>query len=160
MLFGSTPGVAASLQDLQIAARVLTFQKTRPRGQVRLAVVYNPEIAASRQAADALVRAASPSLKIDDLDVVPVLVSQSKLASVQAVAGVMSVAGVDDQVLDTALARLRVPCLSTDITQVRSGACTVAISSEPRVSIIVNSHNAEARGVRFATAFLMMVREI
>ena len=58
------------------------------------------------------------------------------------------------------LKKRQVPCLTRHSEQVEHGSCIVAICSEPSVSIVVNMQNAVLAGVRFATAFRMMVQEV
>jgi len=52
-----------------------------------------------------------------------------------------------------------VACLTTDLAQVRGGACAIGIRSGPRVEILVNHAAAESSGVSFSTAFRMLITE-
>lgn len=162
MLSGSGPidNKAPTLQDLQIASHVLHFLDTPIAGELCLAIVFNPLDAASRAEATALVSLAAKGLSAGDLILRPCLVEQGKLASVTGYGAVFSTTGVDQHLLGASLWLRHVPCLTRHLEQVQSGACTVAIGTEPAVSIVLSATNAASDGVRFATAFRMMVPEI
>jgi hypothetical protein len=149
-----------TLQDLQIAGRVLAFQDPRPAPDVTVAIVFDPADPASRQEADALVGLIGPGLTVGDLVLHAVRTEQGQLAGLGTANAVLATAGVNQAVLGSALSRRRIACLTRHPDQVEHGACTVAICTEPSVEIVVNERNAGADGVRFATAFRMMVREL
>lgn len=54
----------------------------------------------------------------------------------------------------------KLPCLSTDLDQVRAGNCTVGLQSAPRVEILLNTGLATASNVAFASVFRMMIKEL
>lgn len=151
---------APTLQDLQIAGRVLHFLDVPVSGDLFLAVAFNPADAASRVEAVALVGLAGKGLSVGNLTLRPYLVAQDKLATVAGYGAIFATTGVDQKILGASLAQRHVPCLTRHPEQVEHGACIVAIGTEPTVSIVLNTANAAADEVHFATAFRMMVLEI
>lgn len=162
MLSASGPieDTAPTLQDLQIAARVLHFLDVPVSGELVLAIVFNPSDPASRAEAVALVGLAGKGLSIGNLTLRPYLVAQDKLATVVGYGAIFATTGVDQALLGATLKQRHVPCLTRHPEQVQHGACIVAIGTEPTVSIVLSAANAAADGVHFATAFRMMVVEI
>jgi hypothetical protein len=161
-LIGAGPLDAAqpNLQEVEVAGRVLHFQADQPSGPFRLAVVYNPSDPDSRAEAAALMALLGSGLVVGDLILQPVLVAQARLADSGGFGAVFETIGVDDGLLGRALRRFHIPCVTRHLEQVGHGACTVAIRSGSSVSIVLSAANATADGVRFATAFRMMVEEL
>jgi hypothetical protein len=151
---------APNLQEIQVAGRVLHFQETPVSGGLVVAVVYDAASRPSYDEAVALMALLGNGVPVGDLILRPRLVEQKQLAEAQGLGAVFITTGVDDALLAAALKRDRIPCLTRHLEQVEHGSCTVAIASEPTVTIVVNAANAAMAGVRFATAFRMMVREI
>lgn len=151
---------APTLQDIQVAGRVLHFQKTSPSGTIVVALIYNATDLASQTEAAALMALLGSGLAVGDLVLRPVLIEQSHLADAGQYEAIFATTGVDGRLLNAGLRQHQVPCITRHIEQVEHGACTVAIRSLPSVSIVVSQENAVMAGVRFATAFRMMVQEI
>jgi hypothetical protein len=149
-----------TLQEIQVAGRVLHFQETPVSGPVIVAVVYNAAARASHDEAAALAALLGNGVLVGDLILRPRLVEQGHLAEANGYGAIFVTIDVDDGLLSASLRQHRVLCLTRHLEQVEHGSCTVAITSEPVVSIVVNAANAGIAGVRFATAFRMMVREI
>jgi hypothetical protein len=152
--------VAPNPQDIQIAGRVLNFQETPRSGAITIAIVYNPADPRSRDEAAALAALLGNGLFVGALFLHPLLVEQTRLAEAPAYGAIFATIGVDESLLGAALKQRQVLCLTRHLEQVEHAACTVAIGSQPSVSIVVSQANAAIAGVRFATAFRMMVREI
>lgn len=162
MLSGSGPieDRAPTLQDLQIATHVLHFLDAPVSGELILAIAFDASDAASRAEATALASLAGEGLTAGDLTLRPCLVEEGQLATVTGYGAVFATAGVNQKLLGASLKQRHVPCLTRHLEQVQHGACIVAIGTEPTVSIVLNAANAASDGVRFATAFRMMVPEI
>lgn len=159
----AAPGVAADISplDLQIVARALSFMERPLSGRVRVGVVYSPRSPRSASQAEQLRTQLGAGMKVGNLELVPVMVplDDAETAGVDIFlltehvpAGEMSLAGISK-------AR-QIMCVTTDIEKVRSGGCIMAIRSKPKVEIIVNRNAANNSGLRFATAFRVMVTEI
>lgn len=149
-----------TLQDLQVAGHVLGFEESPLVGEVVVALVYNGAELGSRNEAVALAALLGQGMSVGGLIMRPRLVEQGHLAESGGYSAIFVTRGVDEGLLRASLQRNRVPCLTRHLEQVEQGTCTVAIRTEPSVSIVVNEANATIAGVRFATAFRMMVREI
>ena len=149
-----------TLQDLQIACRILGFQQTPAVGIVDLAVVYDGADPISRREAQDVAALVGSGLSVGDVVLRAVLVEQAALVTATGYGAIFEAWGVDDSLLSAALQRHKVPCFTIHLAQVEHGSCTIAISVDPTVSIVVSQANATAANVHFATAFRMMVREI
>lgn len=163
LLSGAAPieGVSPpTLQDIQVAGRVLHFVNALSPGTIVVAIVYNAAEPRSGDEAVALSQLLGAGLTVGNLVLRSVLVEQSHLAESSNYGAIFVAAGVDSVLLATALKLHRVPCLTRHLDQVAHGHCTVAIRSAPSVNITVSQENAAAAGVVFATAFRMMVQEI
>jgi hypothetical protein len=91
----------------------------------------------------------------------PVLVDIQDLSSVEGVR-VGFVASATEAGFGTILELARkngMLTISSDLSCVRSGRCTVGVSSAPRVEVIVSRQVSQESGVNFTEAFRMMVTE-
>jgi hypothetical protein len=154
---------AAEVSDttLLIAARALSFLQHPLQGEVIVGIVYQPGIAQSALEArqlDAMMQAGFRA---------GTLVLRSRLIKLDELAG--SDVGLYFLTSDlgraaAALSQLnrtrRVPCITTDISQVRDGNCAMGLRALPRVEILVNRAAAAASGMTFSQAFLVMITEI
>lgn len=160
--FASGPARAdVSVTDLQITARALTFMESPPSGNVRVGIIYNPTNTSTRRQARELEQMLRGGLRVGNINLEPRMVSIDQAAS----------AGVDLFFLTENLGEAgrkvaglgktrRIPCVTTDLAQVRDGACAVGIRSTPKVEILVNRDAANSSGMTFAAAFRMMISEI
>ena len=146
-------------QDLQIAGRVLHFVAEPPTGSVVLAIVYTRDVPNSRREATDAAALLAGGLPASDLVLHAVLAEQHDLAGLDPVAALVTADGVSAEPVREAMRRRHVPCLTVHLSQVKDGGCLVGIRSLPSVSIQLNGDAAGAVGVRFATAFRMMVQE-
>jgi hypothetical protein len=149
-----------TLQDMRVAGHVLGFQESTAAGEVIVAVVYNAAETRSHDEAIASASLLVGGLSVGGLVLQPCLVEQGHLAEPAGYSAIFATIGVDEGLLAAGVKRHHVPCLTRHLEQVEHGACTVAIRTDPSVSIVVNQANAVIAGVHFATAFRMMVREI
>jgi hypothetical protein len=51
-------------------------------------------------------------------------------------------------------------CVTTDIAQVRRGACVMGVRSRPKVEVFVNRASATANHINFSTVFRVMITEL
>ncbi len=147
-------------QEMRMAGRVLGFLDTPPSGVVTLAVVFDPANPHSREEAVAIGSLLGDRMAVGALTLRPQLVEQARLADTIGYGAIFVTDGIDPQILKAALALRHVPCLTRHLDQIEQGSCMVALRGSPSVDIVVNELNASSVGVRFATAFRMMVREI
>jgi hypothetical protein len=159
--WGSTQDLTPpTLQDVRVAGHVIGFQEAPVAGDVIVAVVYNAADPRSHDEAVALASLMGSGLPVGGVVLRPSLVEQGRLAEAAGYRAIFDTIGVDEGLVGASAKLHQVPCLTRHLEQVEHGLCTVAICSEPTVRIVVNHDNAVTAGVRFATAFRMMVREI
>jgi hypothetical protein len=98
---------------------------------------------------------------VGNIDLRPVLVPIDSAATADVDLFLLTehVAESEDRLAAISKAR-QIPCVTTDLAKVESGACVIAVRSRPRVEIIVNRDAARDSGVHFATAFRVMVTEL
>jgi hypothetical protein len=159
---GVAPPLSAEVTrtDLQAAARALSFMERPLAGTVRVGILYAPDSPRSVQQARDLDRLLEAGMQAGRIELRPALVKIGDAAA----------ADVDmfflTEFVDPATARLAGiaaasrPCVTTDISQVESGACLLGVRSRPRVEIVVNREAAKNSGVTFATVFRVMITEI
>jgi ABC-type uncharacterized transport system substrate-binding protein len=150
-----------SLTDLQVAARALTFMENPPSGRVRVGIVYSPRSPRSQAQAEALRVQLGQGMIVGNIDLRPVLVAIDRAATAEVDLFLLTEHMPPTEGGLAAVSRTRqIPCVTTDVEQVEKGACVVAVRSQPKVQIIVNRNAANDSGVRFATAFRVMVTEL
>jgi hypothetical protein len=146
--------------DLQVAARALIFVERPLSGEVRVGIVYAAGNSRSVQQAEALRGLLGDGLRAGNLVLEPVLVKSEDVAAADVdLFFLTEQAGADGHVAKASVAK-QVPCVTTDIEQVRSGACLMGVRSRPKVEILVNREVASTSGVTFATVFRVMITEI
>lgn len=150
-----------SITDLQVAARALTFMEQPLSGRVRVGIVHSTRSPRSQSQAKSLATRLDSGLLVGSIELIPVLVpiEEARTAAVDMFLLTEFVPPAFPE-LSTISRQRQILCVTTDVAQVESGACTVAVRSRPTVEIIVNREAAVNSGVRFATAFRVMVTEI
>lgn len=150
-----------SVGDLEVAGRALGFMQKPMSGKVRLGIVYAPASPRSLREAESLRDALEGGLKVGNLEFYPVMVAIDGAAHADVdlffltdfmPSGVPSLAAVS--------AARQIPCITTDVDEVKSGSCAMAVKSSPKVEIVVNRAAAKDSGVTFATVFRVMITEI
>lgn len=156
----TAPAAPPTAEDFQVISRAMSFAEGPKRSRARVAIVYDAANPISREEARVAHAILSRGLSAGGLALSGVELDQRQLASASAYDAIFSVAGVDQQALSRFLDASGTPCFTLDTRQVSEGACTVAVRTAPSVNISMSSQNASAAGVVFATAFIMMVREL
>jgi hypothetical protein len=157
------PTAAAVSDDttLLIAARALSFLQHPLQGEVIVGIVYQPANPPSALQARQLDAIMADGFRAGTLVLRSRLIKLEELGS----------SNVDLYFLTSdlgaaaaALAQLNlsrhVPCVTTDITQVRNGNCAMGVRAQPRVEILVNRAAAAASGMNFSEAFRVMITEL
>jgi hypothetical protein len=155
----STAEVSAT--TLLIAARALSFLQHPLQGDVLVGIVYqpgNPQSALEARQLEAI---------MEDGFRAGTLVLRSRLVKLDELAGsnvglyfLTSDLGPAATALAQSTGRLHVPCITTDIAQVRDGNCAMGVRALPRVEILVNRAAAAASGMTFSEAFRVMITEL
>jgi ABC-type uncharacterized transport system substrate-binding protein len=148
--------------DLQIAARALGFMQKPLTGEVRVGIVYVPGNAESSEEASALQTLMGEVFKAGNLVLRPVMIKLEQLehADVGIFFLTSGVSGDGGPRVAAASRRARIPCVTVDIEQVRSGACVMGVRSHPKVEILVNRAAAASSGIEFSTVFRIMITEL
>jgi hypothetical protein len=160
-LFALPTAAEVSDTTLLIAARALSFLQHPLQGEVVVGIVYQP---GSPQSA---LEARQLDAMMEDGFRAGTLVLRSRLIRLDEIAN--SNVGLyfltsDLGAAAAALAQLNrsrhVPCVTTDIAQVRDGNCAMGVRAQPRVEILVNRAAAAASGMTFSEAFRVMITEL
>lgn len=145
---------------VRIAARVLSFMEKPPTGVVTAGIVYAPDNPRSVADAHRVQQALSSGLQIGGVTLQGTMVKIGDDANANVGLFFLSEdVGPAAAQLGRVERSKHIPCITTDLTQVRNGACTIGVRADPRVEIIVNTTAANAADVRFSTAFRMLITE-
>ena len=147
--------------DIQVAGRALSFLARPLTGDVTVGIVYSPANAGSQQSAQDLQKQLGSGLRVGNLTLKPELVTVADAA--RATVGFFFLTpglGTEAVAMPDIAKAKHIPCVTTDLTQVKAGRCTVGVSSSPKIEIVVNRAAAAASGTTFSTVFRMMITEI
>ncbi len=150
---------AASLsgKGVQIIAKAMGFLDPAPPGGV-IAVVYSD--AASKADADGIVTSFGDGLASSGGTVTAKAVDAAALGGGSGYIAMILATGAATDAVAAAAKAHKIPCITASSALVQSGACIMAIQSDPKVSILVNHAAAQAAGIGFASAFAMLIHEI
>lgn len=161
LVAGGAAQAKTSPGDLQVASRALSFMERPLTGDVRLGILYVPDSPASTTAAEDLQRTIGANFRAGALVFHTVL-----LRTDQPIAGRADVLFLESGV-GPAAARMadvarsqRILCLTTDIDQVRTGACAIGVAASPKVQVFVSRQAAMRSGISFSTIFRILITEL
>ncbi len=152
-------------KNLQIAARSLAFMTGRSTGTLRIAIVYAPEIAASKAEADHLMAQIGSGLTAGRVTLIPLPPAQLRIADLAALKD-RDVAFVTDGLaayhatIADAAAASHVVTVTTDLDCVTQAHCVMGVQSEPRVRVLINRAAAQRSAIEFAPGFRLLVTEL
>jgi hypothetical protein len=145
--------------DLRVLSRAIAFMQPPLGPDAVVAIAYVAGNAESRRDADAIATLIDAEPRAGNTVLRPRVIDVNGLT-----AGgfhvVIAAAGANGPLLGAAARAAHALCVTTDVEAVRAGNCAMAITSEPRVKIMVNHQAAAAAGIEFATAFRMMIQEM
>jgi hypothetical protein len=152
-------------KDLQVATRSLAFLTGRDIGRLRIAILYAPEVPASKDEADRLAAAIGTSLSAAHVTLVPVsplLLSVGNLRELEGrdVAFVTSGLESYQAAIGQAAAARKIVTITADFGCVTGGNCVMGVHSEPRVQVLINRAAALATATEFAPGFRLLVNEL
>lgn len=149
-----------SATDLQVAARALSFMEEPLDGTVRVGILHSPSDARSMQDAQALRSLIGSGMRVGSMDLRAVMVPTNQIQTADVdLLFITNHSGALEAHLARAIAAKGVPCVTTDLDEVRNGTCLMGVQSRPKVQILVNRAVAEASGIKFATVFRVMITE-
>jgi hypothetical protein len=158
------PVAAAQVSDtdLQIAARAFGFLQEPIRGTAEVDIIYDPANSASQEEAEALRDRLAGGYSAGMVSLTPDLVAVGDVSTALDAPIAFVTQGVADRypAVREAVAASGTLSFSTDLGCVEAGACVMAVSSTPRVRIVVNNATAASADIEFQEAFRMMVEEI
>jgi hypothetical protein len=156
------PGVASAdaAKDLQVAGRALTFLENGPTGKATLGVVFDPAKPASVAEKDAVLAALGGGYNAGALTLVGVPIPISAIGGAGGVKALFVTGGVNYAAVGAAAKAKNIVSIGSDPACVKSGACVMGVSTDPKVEITVNRAAAAAVGASFKAAFRMMIKEI
>jgi ABC-type uncharacterized transport system substrate-binding protein len=163
LLFMLTIPARAGFDDstVRIAARVLSFMDRPPTGVVTAGIIYAPDNPRSVADAHRLQEMLGNGLQVGGVTLKGTMVKITDDASAH-----VGLFFLTEDVGAAASQLVRVernehiPCITTDLAQVRDGSCAIGIQAEPRVEIIVNTNAANASAVKFSTVFRTLITEL
>lgn len=147
---------APSARSVQVAARIASFLMPVPVDPVPSVILFRPGDPASVAEAALIERtlAGSPTLRVRRVAVN----AAGNLAGVRVVFVTGGLAGSYD--LIGRLTRAGALTIGSDRACATAGRCVVAVTTEPKVEIIVSRAARQASGLRFKSTFLMLVKEV
>lgn len=154
---------AAEVSDttLLVAVRALSFLQHPLQGEVIVGIVYQPLNAQSLLEAKQLDDLMGDGFRVGQLVLRSRLMTLDELAtSSVGLYFLTSHLGSAASALAKFNSSRKVPCVTTDIDQVRAGNCAMGVQAMPRVQILVNRAAAAASGMTFSEAFRVMITEL
>lgn len=148
--------------DVQVAARALSFVSDPLSGAVRVGIVYSADSARSLREARSLRSILGTGFRIGTLELIPVLVESAEAAKADVDLIFLTEYLAEEQTpqfLGDSTGR-RILCVTTDLAQVRNGACIMGVRSQPKVEVFVNRAAAAASDITFSTVFRVMITEL
>jgi hypothetical protein len=152
-------GHAGAAKDLGVAGRALTFLNNGPSGNAVLGVVFDPSKPASVAEKDEIMRALGSGYPAGSVTLTGKAVGASDVGGVSGVAALYITDGVNFGAVGAAAKARKLVSVGSEAC-VKSGACVMGVSTDPKVEITVNKATAAAIGASFKAAFSMMIHEI
>lgn len=160
-LLGPSPAPSAML-NIPVAARVISFVQPTPVGVIPVAIVYQPGNAASEDEASDMERALAGGLTLGRATLRTRRVAVSNLSQLSGTRAAFVTTGLRAHQDDVAAATSAqsILTITADSGCVVAARCVVGISSANKTQIIVSKAAARRNGIRFGSAFLMLVKEV
>jgi ABC-type uncharacterized transport system substrate-binding protein len=161
MAVGATPASAAVTQsDVLVAGRAIGFMQKFGAGDLRLGIVYAPDSAQSLQQANELQAILGNQFRAGNIVLRPFLVRLDQIGTANASLFFLTEGmGAAATRIAGASKDRKIPCITFDLAQVRSGACAVGVQSSPRIDVFVNAKAAADSGAVFSSVFRLMITE-
>lgn len=148
--------------NVPVAARVISFVQPTPVGIIPVAIVYQPGNSSSEAEAAGMEKVLANGMRIGRASLrtrrVPVS-SLDQLGGMKAAFITGNLRSYQDDVAAAATSQ-SILTITSDTSCVTAGRCVVGITSASRTQIIVSKAAARRNGIRFGSAFLMLVKEI
>lgn len=149
--------VSVTARDAQVLTRALRFFSPPHTPISCVAVVFAASDPNSRRDAEAVATLFDGSAPGGSR---AIAVSSDELPHAGDCAALFAATGAPvDTVMEAARER-HVPCVTGSLPMVEAGRCTMWVTSEPRVEIVINHGALVSGGMSLAAAFRMMIREL
>jgi hypothetical protein len=161
ILWPAVPAPSAVL-NVPVAVRVISFVQPAPVGVIPVAIVYQPGNAVSETDASDMERTLGGGLTLGRATLRTRRVAVSNLGQLGGMKAAFVTAGLrsHQDELAVAASAQSILTITADQACVIAGRCVVGISSANKTQIIVNKAAAKRNGIRFGSAFLMLVKEV
>jgi hypothetical protein len=151
---------ADAAKNLGVAGRALAFLENGPTGKATLGVVFDPSKPASVAEKNAIMAAIGGGYAAGALTLVGKPVEADEVGGVSGVQALYVTGGINYAAVGGAAKAKKLITIGSDPACVKSGACAMGVSTDPKVDITVNRATAAAVGATFKAAFRMMINEI
>lgn len=154
----STQAHADTKKDFDLLAKAVSFIKNGPKGDVSMAVVFDPASGKSVSHADAVMRAVGGGVKGGGLTLKAKKVLAGSVAKSNAKVFFVT-KGLKNhytKVLNKAVSAGGLTA-STDTDCLDANACVLVVKTKPSVDIMVSTAASAKTGTEFASAFSMMI---
>ena len=141
-------------------ARALSFLRPMMSGPIIAAIIYQPGNAASEAEASAIERALGSGLVAGGVTLKPRRVAANNLSGLAGARIAFVTRATNYREIAAAAAPRSIITIGSDPTCATAGFCVIAITSVPRVQILVSKAACNATRVSFGSAFLMLVKEV
>lgn len=159
LLLPGMPRAEASIRDMTVIARAMAFLETPPSGLAVVGIAFPRASEEGRQEANRLAAAFGEGLRSGRAILIGRPVAIEDLSGQRFVAVLLTTAALPHAREAAAVAGHGVLTVATERAPVDAGIIMLAVRAEPQVEIIANRAAAAAAGIRFATAFRMLIQE-
>lgn len=161
MLWPAATAPSAVL-NVPVAARIISFVQPTPVGLIPIGIVYQPGNAVSEAEANDMERTLAGGFTLGRATLRTRRVAVSNLGQLAGTKAAFVTTGLrahQDEVATVASAQ-SILTITADAGCVVAGKCIVGISGASKTQIIVNKAAAHRSGIRFGSAFLMLVKAV
>jgi hypothetical protein len=150
-----------SAKDTQVIARTMTFLDPAPTGVAEIGILYAQTAPESVAQANLVAGLFGAGVTVSRLTVRPRLVTLASLPNIHGLSAIFITEGLGNSAMAVAAAarRLHVPTISTDLSCVQQGICTVGVNSTMTVRIVLSHAACQDAGISFIQAFRILVTE-
>lgn len=147
------------MRDMTVMARAMAFLESPPSGLAVVGIAFPRASEEGQREAGRLAAAFGDGLRSGRAILIGRPVPIEDLPAQGLVAVLLTTAALPHAREAAAVAGRGVLTVATDRAPVDAGFIMLAIRAEPQVEIIANRAAAAAAGIRFATAFRMLIQE-
>ena len=146
--------------DVLVATRAIGFISKFHGGDLRVGIVVAPESPQSVEDGNQLKAIFGTEMAIGNNMLKPVMLRTDQVANADVGLFFLTegTGAAASRVASASKAR-KIPCITFDLAQVKSGACTIGVQSQPKIEIFVNRKAAAESNTIFSSVFRLMITE-